>query len=351
MTLPTSDVPNAAQSLKVCFSTVVRAAPLENGGEVVLLDWQDKTVEAKRPIYPTRPEIEDPNPRGNARGGRGIEVTDGGVIVASYHTLRVYDRELRHLRDVSHPLMAGLHEIRSDDNGQIAVSSTSIDAVLVMDLASGRAVRQYWPREMPGLQRDLDLTPLQIDKKVDNRTRFLATKHARDPSHLHLNSADTWRGEMYALFNAFGVIANLDRDEILIQDEALRHGHSLLIKDNGTALVNNTFGRAVCIYDLHTRTLKRTISLTKFGLVRHLILKHQLSYLARGILKRLLFPQLSAPRPVFVRGLDRVGDLLFVGISPAAILCIDWRSGELVDFYRYSEDVAVCIHGLKVLTE
>ena len=156
---------------------------------------------------------------------------------------------------------------------------------------------------------------------------------------------------MHALFNAFGVIANLDRDEVVIRDKALRHGHNLLIEDDGTAIVNDTFGRAIRIYDLRTRTLERIIYLTKHRWIRRLILKHQLGYLARGILKKLLFHKLSAPRPVFVRGLDRLGDVLFVGISPAAILFINWTSGELVDIYRYSSDVAVCIHGLKVWAE
>ena len=52
-----------------------------------------------------------------------------------------------------------------------------------------------------------------------------------------------------------------------------------------------------------------------------------------------------------LRGLDRLGDLLFVGISPASILCINRQSGALVDSYCYSDDVATCIHGLRVLAE
>ena len=59
----------------------------------------------------------------------------------------------------------------------------------------------------------------------------------------------------------------------------------------------------------------------------------------------------SPPRPVFVRGLDFAEDRLFVGISPATILCIDWDRGELVDHYNYSQNVHVCVHGLKVLPE
>jgi hypothetical protein len=338
------------EGARVYFTTAIRAAPLERGGEIVLLDWQNKTVEARQPIYPTDPEIVDPNPRGNARGGRGIEILGDGVVVASYHTLKVYDRNLVHQRDVSHPLMVGLHEIRAGSASTMWVTSTAIDAVLVIDVGSGDAIQQHWPREMPGLQRELGLTPLQIDKQADNRTRFLEVNR-RSPGHVHLNAVATWRGETYALFNGFGVIANLDRDEIVIQDRALRHGHNLRVEADGTAIVNDTFGRAIRIYHLPTRTLQRTIKLTRFGLVRRLVLKHQLGYLARGVLKMLFFHQISAPRPVFVRGLDRLGDLLFIGISPATILCIDMKSGSLADSYRHSNDVAVCVHGLKVLAQ
>jgi hypothetical protein len=346
---------NPEQPTKVYFSTVVRSAPLESGGEFVLLDWQTKTIEARAVIYPTNPEIDDPNPRGNARGARGVGFVGDHVVVASYHTLKVYDRELRHQRDISHPLMVGLHEVYVDGSdanggGRIWVASTSIDAVLVIDCETGDAVQQYWPREMPGLQRELGLTPLPIDKKADNRTRFLEQRHAGHPSHLHLNAITTWRGETYALFNAPGVIANLDRDEVTVRDRALRHGHNLVLCD-GTAMVNDTFGRAVRAYDLHRKAPGPVIKLDAFRTVRAVVCKHQLGYLAKGVLKKLLFHQLSAPRPIFVRGLDMVGDLLFVGISPAAILCIDRRTGELVDSFRYSDDVAVCVHGLKVLAE
>jgi hypothetical protein len=38
------------------------------------------------------PPIDDPNPRGNSRGGRGVVVAGNAVLVANYHTLEVCDR-------------------------------------------------------------------------------------------------------------------------------------------------------------------------------------------------------------------------------------------------------------------
>ncbi len=89
-----SDATQLDSSFKVYFSTVVRSSPLLKGGEIVLLDWESKTIEAKQPIFPKNPEIIDPNPRGNGRGGRGIEFFGNDVVVADYHTLEIYDYKL-----------------------------------------------------------------------------------------------------------------------------------------------------------------------------------------------------------------------------------------------------------------
>lgn len=337
--------------MKVFFSTVVRSAPRERGGEFVQLDWESKTVEGKVPIFPTNPDLlHDPNPRGNTRGGRGIEFLDDKVVVASYHTLKIYDRELHHQGDVSHPLMVGLHEIYSNARGRIWVTSTAIDAALEFDMETGQISRQYWPREMPGFQQALGLMPLEIDRQADNRDRFLGQEHQNHPHHLHLNAVVSWQGEMYAFFHHFGVIANLDRDEVVIKDPELYSGHSMIIQDDGTAIVNHTRGRTVRIYDLKAKKLKQVIDITEFRWVRDLAKWQHVPYFVKGILGKFGVERYNPPpRPLFVRGLDVVGDWLFVGLSPASILCIDSRRGELIDAYCYSRDVDIAVHGLKVL--
>ena len=49
------------------------------------------------------------------------------------------------------------------------------------------------------------------------------------------------------------------------------------------------------------------------------------------------------------RGLAVVGDHVFVGVSPASILCIDWPRGLLVDVFQYSDQVTAAVHGLVVV--
>jgi hypothetical protein len=360
------------------FSTIVRNSSPHEGGEVVRLNWDNKAVLARTPIYARDPELTDPNPRGNTRGGRGIALWGDKIVVASYHTLTFYDWSLRPQGSLSHPLMVNLHEIcPGDEEDRLWLASTAIDAAVEIDLLSGEATHSYWPREMKTLQQALGLTPLEIDKSIDNRGRYLTRALVRHPSHVHLNALAVWRGELFGLFNAFGVIANLTRGEIAIEHPRLKGAHNLMVLQDGTAIVNGTVDQTVRFYDLNTGQAGLVIALDQMEWVRDMARpiwrayrpKKHLSTLLRrtgvslrlekatdlwsraqrpayaGALARMVWPA----QPLFVRGMDLHGDQLFVGLSPAAILAIDRHSGRLLDAYRYSDDVHNCVHGLKVV--
>lgn len=333
---------------RVAFGTVVRAAPIERGGELVVMDWSDKTVEARAPMRPRNPTIgEDPDPRGNARGCRGVRWHDGQILAATYHTLEVYDASLQRVGAIDGRLMAGLHEIGLTDRHSVWVSSTAIDAAVEYDLSTHEQVRALWPREMPTLQAALDLEPLPIDKGADNRLRFLDSSATQTPSHLHLNAVEEHDGHVYALCNGHAAVVNLTEDRVALRHEGLQGAHNLKIVGN-TALVNDTFGRAVQFFDLETGERTRSIDLTQYQWVRALIRWQIPSYWGRELATRMGVMEDVVARPLFVRGLALEGDFLFVGVSPAAILQIDRRSGALVDAYQFSDDVHVCVHGLDV---
>lgn len=336
----------------LAFGTVVRAVPIAEGGELVLLDWDTKTVEAKVPIRPRNPTIEeDPNPRGNGRGCRGIRQVDGRVLASTYHTLELYDAHLTLVDTLSDGLMVGLHEIARTDRGTVWVTSTAIDAAVEYDLATGERVRASWPREMDGLREALGLEPLDIDKDADNRLRFLDPSATDSESHLHLNALEVHEGSLFALLNAYGVVADLTNGEVVLRHEHLQGGHNLNIGDDGFAIVNDSFGKAVRFYDLDAGELRRTIDLTDYQWVRDLIRWEIPAYWGKEVLRKVGLMESSVAKPLFVRGLVRRGDMLFVGVSPAAILQINWTTGELVDAYQYSSDVHVCIHGLSAMEE
>ncbi|MBI2221525.1 MAG: hypothetical protein HYU53_09995 [Acidobacteria bacterium] len=337
--------------MNVYFSTVVRRAREGAGGEVVKVDWDRKRVLARAPVAAVNPTVRDPNPRGNTRGGRGILLDGDEVLVASYHSLLVFDRSLRLRRQVSHPLFVNLHEISWDGDGCIWATSTNIDAAVKVDRA-GRMVHAWWPREDPVPAGRFRLTPLALAKDGDNRTAFVGVS-ANSHSHVHLNAATMWEGRPLMLFNRFGCVVRLDPTEVLIEDRALRGAHNLLVAD-GHILINNTVGRAVHVYDGNGRLVTR-IDLTAFDVVRRVLRRHAFAqagcWLARhgrpSRIFRPLFQRVATARPLFVRGLcatDR-GTVL-AGISPATILEIDWRRNTLVDVFSFSTDRHVCVHGL-----
>ncbi len=335
--------------MRIYFSTVNRNAPLARGGELAVLDLAKKKVEARTPIVPSDPSIDDPNPRGNTRGGRGILVLPdrAEICVASYHTLLFFDRSLRPLRRISHPMMASLHEIVRTGERSLLASSTAVDAALEIDLLDGRLLAAYHPREMPDIQKSLSLSPLSIDKDADNRTRFLGSEHFTHPHHLHLNAVAVHRGEILALFSKQGCIANLTRDVILIRDNALNGSHNLLVVDD-RAYVNHTVGRGVLVFDLGSRKRVRHVGYGNDPRVKSLVRFAMPWFQLRKKLEKMNLLPARASMPLFARGLARHAGKLYVGISPATILVIDEATAELVDLFTDTRDVDSCVHGLEV---
>ena len=337
--------------MKVFFGTVIRNAPVREGGELIRLDWDTKKIEAKVPIFPSNPDLDhDPNPRGNSRGCRGIDLWNDHLIATTYHTVKIFDQNLVHQRDFSHNLMVGVHEIHGQEN-KVWLSSTAIDATLEYDLETETLTNQFWPREIPELQEKFNLTPLKIEKKEDQRCNFLSSDHTRHPSHLHLNAVAQWQGEVYALFNSFGAIVNLTRKKVVIEDLALKKGHNLFVLEDGTAITNDTKGQTVRFYDLSRQELIKNLNLRQFTWIQNLEKIAKIKDIPKKISAKLSGSKSSVAQPLFVRGLDwnKKTNLIFVGISPASIFCLDWTTERLVDAYNYSHNVRACIHGLKVV--
>ncbi len=335
----------------VWFSTVVRSAPTDRGGELVKLDWDADRVLARVPIRCENPDVVDPNPRGNTRGGRGIvALPDGGALVCSYHTLKTFDAELRPRADVSHGLMVGLHEVDPTPRGTLWVTATSIDAALEYEPATGRLLREFWPREMKGIAGSLRLEPLPIDKRADNRREFIRDEFTKHPSHVHLNAVAERDGRVFALLSKHAAIVDLTNDRVAIRDDELRGAHNLIVDGAGTATCANTVKGGYLRFDLANGKKIAGGFHRRFPEVQRLVRWHDPKYRALKALARLGVGDGTPPRPVFARGLARHDGHLYAGISPATILRIEEATGRLVDLRVHSRDVRCCIHGIAVTT-
>jgi hypothetical protein len=335
----------------VYFSTVVRSAPQHLGGEIIKLDWKKKQLLARSPIIPMNPTVDDPNPRGSTRGGRGILLNSKEVLVAAYHSLFVFDLDLNFMRQISNPLFANLHELSWEGN-DLWATSTDIDAAIKIDYL-GNGIESWWPREDPLIASRYNLLPLNIDKGKDNRVSFAGMGNTAR-SHVHLNAIAVYNNRPLILLNKFGVVVRLHPTEVIIENPQLRGCHNILVTAEGFILINDTVGRSLYIYDT-TGRLRKRIVLTKFAPVRKILYRHCSAVIGDWLaehgrptrLFRHLFHRMTVARPIFVRGLCQVSEQsVLVGISPAAILEINWMTEKLLDMYVYSADRHICVHGL-----
>lgn len=336
--------------MRIYFTTVVRGAPIEAGGELVALDWDTRRVVARAPIVPPAPSVaHDPNARGNARGGRGIAVRGDRIYACSYHTVHAFDRALSPQGTVSGGQLAGLHEVAPDGDA-LWVTSTAVDAAVRLDLVRGEVVELRSPRDLPRLQAALGVTPFDHPRDADLRAAFIDQAHHKSPSHLHLNAVLPWRGRVLGLLHAFGAIADLDSGEVLVRDPRLRGAHNLVALDDAGDLmaVNDTVRGAVLVISLARRRVAGQIALRDLPWVRRYARRAAAVTLVGKVRHRLGLGPPIYGRPLFVRGLALAGDLLLVGISPAAVIALDWRAGTFAGAFTYARHPNHAIHGLAV---
>jgi hypothetical protein len=331
--------------VNLVFSTVIRSAPLTRCGEVVVLDWDSKKILKSTYVGPSDPTVRDNNPRGNTRGGRGIRLDADSVYVACYDKVDVFDNDLTLRRRLTNGLTAGLHETLLTTPDSLWVAATALDAAIEIGLDKGEVRDSYWPRENTSFQNEFGLPPGGIDPSGDYRGTFSSERLGAQPGHLHLNALAKYEGEMLALFNRLGAIANLDRGTVLVRDPELQRGHNLEIVGD-LVVTNATRHGEVHVYDLRKGDRVRTIRLRDYEWVRESI---NPSLGTRGLRKaRKMLGRPDLANPLFLRGMDIVDNRLFVGFSPAAIVSIDLESGEMLDGYQHSTDVRECVHGLRV---
>lgn len=337
--------------MHVFFTTVVRAAPQAKGGELVKMDWDTKTILQRAAITPSHPPVNDPNPRGSTRGGRGVLLNGDQLFAASYHTLEIFDRALTPVGRVSNRLFAGLHELAWDED-RIWASATCLDCAVCVDKSG--ALIEYWsPREDPLLTERFGLPKLTIDVDEDNRTKHVGVS-TMAPGHVHLNAIAMQAQRPLMLLNRYGCLARLNPTEILVDDPSLKGCHNVLVTASGTILINDTVNRALRVYEADGRP-RKIVNLLRFGEIDRIRKRYWLRDIgcwlrAKGRPHRIFGPLLSSvatARPLFVRGLcETPRGTFLLGLSPATIVEIDLEREQLVALFSYSNSVNVCIHGL-----
>lgn len=157
--------------MRLIATTVVResAKGRQTTGWIYDVDWDSGTFVRMAVPDPTFLDSDD-NPRGGVRGGRGVAVTNHGIVVANYDTLHLYDDAWNEVAALSHPLMVGMHEVDWDGE-HLWLTATAIDAVLRLTLDGHAEVA--WDPHVGEAARLLGLRSRRapLDASVDYRQR------------------------------------------------------------------------------------------------------------------------------------------------------------------------------------
>ena len=334
----------------VYATTVYRTAPIDQGGHLISIDWNTKATLGKVPVVPPQPAIKNSNPRGGARGGRGILVDSQFVYAASYHTIHVFTHDLTPLRTFSNPLFVDIHELAWEGN-DIWVCSTGLDVAVKVD-TKGQTLAVWRPHNDSVTATRFGLQPLSLDRVRDYRHAAMLRRHT------HLNTVAMVDERPLILLNRIGCVVRLNPTEILVEDSNLKGAHNLVATEEGDLMINDSRRSRIRIYGIDGE-FRSELDLLRFAPVRRIARRFAVRNLRLWLADRSPSFRLSrwiadetmrASQPVFVRGLclTRRGTVL-AGISPATMLEIDWRRGKLVDLYSFSRTVHEAVHGIECI--
>jgi len=331
--------------MQVFLSTVIRGAPVDEGGELISLDWETKRVLARVPVSPPPPMVSDENTRGGCRGGRGIVVFPNEIFVATYHTLLGFTWDLKLTRMITHNNFSGLHELKRVDDG-MWVTSTPLGATIKVDL-QGKVLDQWWAHDDPVVHREFGVNSLELDKNADNR---LAVVEDTGKSKLHLNNVEFHDGRVYVSLNNHGAVLRLFPTEVVAHRPELKGCHNGLITPGGELLLNNSHHHTLIVFDLRTGEIRRQLDLARLSGMEKLLAANR--YKGVPLRARLwnfvIRKRLS--RPLFNRGMCVLdASRVLIGVSPASVLEIDYQSGKLLDLCQVSDAVNECVHGLEAI--
>jgi hypothetical protein len=336
--------------VRVVATTVVRESVFgkQRTGYIYDVDWAAQRVERRLPVPdPSFPQADD-NPRGGVRGGRGVAVTRGGIIVANCDTLYRYDDSWNVVDSLSNPLFVGMHEI--DWDGQhLWIAATGLDAVLKTTL-EGHVEVAWDPHADETLDRfALMPRPHPIDGSVDYRKR-----EAPLLDQCHLNGVVRRDGDLIVncglVRQRRPLVARTVRRvraKLGVEDRgawAKRLGRSLILRVNATSNAKLLLEMELHAFPTHNGQLidesllivndSRDNTLRVYDLVDGSPRER---------------PQLTIPG-TWLRGLEPTGDgRVLVGSAPASLMLVDVRKGVVEGSIELSSDANEAVHGLAVV--
>lgn len=316
----------------VVTSNVRFAPPGEPSAYLRVVDLDTGAVLLTTKVPESSFRAVDPNPRGGQRGGRGVSVHGGRLVVANAERLFVLDTSWRLVDELSHPLAGDIHDVLAEDRG-VWVASTACDALVLLGW-DGEAKDVWTYRQDRGLVRKLGLPRRALP-------RFDADVDYRDPRNRH------------------------DEDDMAHLSSVVRDGEGLLVMLGRIAgRTEETWQDAwSAVVELAGSRKRASVLCRRHGLV---VPNHNAARLDRLVVfndsnaNRLVAidPRTNEERysvavpgdPPYARGLAEVapGRWLVGSQRPLAVYEIDLEAGEIVSehIFEAPEDesvYAVCV--------
>ena len=301
-----------------------------------LVDLEQERVTFTAPIPESRWRAHDPNPRGGARGARGMSVFGDRLVVANGERLFVFDTSWRLVAQVSHPMFSNVHDILAEESG-IWVTACGCD--MLVRVSWEGELQEWWSfRSDRGVYRPLGYRRRNLPRVhpgLDYRDPRVQAQSA-DVAHLNgvVRSTDS-------LLLTFGRVTNTGHDThafavVRLPDPRPRRRRraSVLLHVRGVDVPNHNVGEEGDLVVYNDSNGNRLVAVD-----------------AETGEERL---EVDIPGdPGFARGLARIGPgrWLVGSQAPLAVYAVDLGLGEIVATYPLDGVENETVYGICVLPD
>ena len=320
---------------RVFVTTILRNSQNDHmTGFLYELDWGSREILHAIPLALTE-GARFWNPRGANRGGRGMAVMDGTLLVGTAQRILKFDRQLNYVGAIENPNFASVHGLARDGDS-IWATSGGHDMILNVD-ACGNTRRIWAGHESRLLRRKFFLPRRELNIGLDFPESDFIEAFAKYSTEelFHINALHLGETHVFALLPRVRSVIQLDRlgtefnEQIVFTDPRLSLGHDLVLWED-QFLVNDTHRQNVRIYS-RTGKLKKSLDTMLVPLAHRSRI-----FLSGG----------------WQRGLAHFHDSVFlVGTSPATLFELDVRNNRIGQVMQIDSDINNSVHNILVTSE
>ncbi len=320
---------------RVFVTTVLRNSQDNHmTGLLYELDWETRKVLRAIPLALTE-GAHFWNPRGANRGGRGMAVMDGTLLVGVAQRILKFDSLLNYLGAIENPNFGSLHGVAVQ--GDTIWATSGLHDMIVNIDRNGKCLELWRGHESQKLRRRFFLPRRVINTALDfPAERFLEDYVRYSAQELfHINALHIEDNAVYASLPRIRSVIRLDPsadgliERIVFTDPRLSLGHDLILWEN-RFLINDTHRQSVRVYSRSGR-LEKALDTMLVPLPR----RSRIFY-SGG----------------WQRGLAHLHDSVFlVGTSPATVFELDVRNNRIGQVMQIDSDINNSVHNILVTSE